>query len=99
MHGDVAWCLTGVYGWPNRQEKRHTWGLIDRLNDDAHDGWLCVGDFNQVVNLEDKEGGRGVDYGLMIEFREVLEKCDLQELSFVGNRFTWDNGREGEEFI
>lgn len=58
-----------------------------------------MGDFNQVVNLKDKEGGRGVDYDLMIEFREVLDKCDLQEISFEGDRFTWDNGRKGEDFI
>ena len=28
---NINWRLTSVYGWPNKEEKRLTWGLMERL--------------------------------------------------------------------
>lgn len=49
--------------------------------------------------MQDKERGAGVDFGLMTDFMEVIEKCGLRDLPFTDNRFTWDNGRSGDAFI
>lgn len=75
------------------------WKLLERMKEDDHDPWLSVGDFNQVLHALDKEGARGIDYELMSNFKASLDRCGLRELPFVGHRFTWDNGREGDDFI
>lgn len=35
----------------------------------------------------------------MIDFRKTTEGCEMNEVSFKGPRFTWDNGCEENEFI
>ena len=35
----------------------------------------------------------------MQEFRSVLLHCGLIDLGFLGNQFTWNNGREGDEYV
>lgn len=96
---NVTWRLTCVYGWPSRGDKRQTWAILEHLHEEAHNGWFCIRDFNQVINLEDKEGGRRVDFDHMTDFRDSLDRCALCDVMFEGDRFTWDNGRKGEEFI
>lgn len=54
-----------MYSLPQKPDKHHTWCLLKRL--------ICVGDFNQVFSLEDKVGGAGVGFDLMMEFREATE--------------------------
>jgi len=42
-----------------------------------------------VFNCE--EGGAIRPEGNMLKFREVLAECDLHDLGFVGDAFTWRN--------
>ena len=55
------------------------------------------GDFNEISQSDEKLGGPERDAGQMKEFRECLSSCGLFDLGFVGQRFTWCNGREGEK--
>lgn len=32
-------------------------------------------------------------------FQATLEDCRLMDLGYRGQKFTWNNGREGEDFI
>ena len=55
------------------------------------------GDFNEIVHPDEKVGWKDRDVAQMDAFREVLSKCDLIDLGFVGPRFTWCNDRFGEQ--
>ncbi|KAK3229264.1 hypothetical protein Dsin_001145 [Dipteronia sinensis] len=35
----------------------------------------------------------------MVQFREVMDDCDLVDLGFSGLRFTWNNKRDGKDNI
>lgn len=61
--------------------------------------WLCIGDFNQVLNVEDKRGGNLPNLGRIRDFREMLEDCGLTDLECKGPKFTWRNNRSDGEFI
>ncbi|KAG7568139.1 Endonuclease/exonuclease/phosphatase superfamily [Arabidopsis thaliana x Arabidopsis arenosa] len=58
--------------------------------------WLVVGDFN--VTLSSSEHSRSQDYlpdqGAMREFQDTVQSCGLEDLSFVGQIFTWTNSQD-----
>ena len=45
--------------------------------------------FNELLKLHENNGGRLRPYGQMEKFREVLDECNLLDLGYVGNKFTW----------
>lgn len=52
------WRCTGVYGHSEMQQKQHTWTLLRRLLGLSNLPWLCFGDFNEILNLNEKCGGK-----------------------------------------
>ncbi|GAV73178.1 Exo_endo_phos domain-containing protein [Cephalotus follicularis] len=88
------WRLTGVYGGPETQLRHETWSLLYSLSNQCDLPWLCMGDFNEIISMAEREGGRYIT-----EFRETLDACRLRDPGFHGCPYTWSNGREGENRI
>lgn len=86
---DNAWRFTSIYGAPEMQLRLETWELIRNLHRRSYLPWLCGGKFNEIHKTHEKSGGRLRPYGQMESFREVLDECNLFDLGFVGNKFTW----------
>jgi len=61
--------------------------------------WLCLGDFNEILDNSEKEGGLPKSNAQLAPFHEVIEECLLGDLGYKGSQFTWCNNREGNEFI
>ncbi|CAL1360133.1 unnamed protein product [Linum trigynum] len=89
--GGAIWRFTGVYGWPESNEKKNTWKLIGDLSNQWSGPWLCGGDFNEILSSEEKSGGQGRDERDMEAFRDCLADTDLKDLGFQGYCFTWEN--------
>jgi hypothetical protein len=87
------WRFTGVYGESKEERKYITWGRLRQLNNLEPQSvpWLCAGDFNEILFRNEKEGGNERPQRCMDKFREALEECDLHDLGFSGDRFTWRN--------
>jgi len=85
------WRLTGVYGESRSDEKEKTWELLRDLKSRFRLPWLCYGDFNEILFNHEKEGGPPRAESSMEKFRSALEDCDLHDLGFVGDAFTWRN--------
>jgi hypothetical protein len=60
--------------------------------------WLCVSDFNEILNLSEKISGATKSNCQMEEFKNALDDSQLSELGFRGPKFTWNNGRTGNGF-
>lgn len=60
--------------------------------------WLCVGDFNEILEQSDKEGAAIRGESQMEGFCNVLEACQLSDLGFKGLKFMWNNGRSDGMF-
>ncbi|PKA50374.1 hypothetical protein AXF42_Ash013463 [Apostasia shenzhenica] len=95
----VAWRFTGFYGESVESRKYLSWQLLGKLAERYQGPWLCAGDFNEVLYQSEKQGGLPRDERKTIAFREVLNKCQLIDMGFIGGPFTWWNGRLGEETI
>jgi hypothetical protein len=60
--------------------------------------WVCAGDFNEIINMSKKNGGKECARGQMEAFRTTLSSYVLSSLGPKGLRFMWHNGKEGEFF-
>lgn len=90
---------TGVYGNPESDQQKHTWELLRRLATLSSLPWLCFGHFNEVLELNEKLGGRDKKVNLVNDFRKAIRDCDLMDLGSTGYPFTWSNRRFGLHII
>lgn len=58
-----------------------------------------MGDFNEILHQSEKYGGKGWNRRLMKDFQSTLIGCELVDLGYRGPKFTWNNGRGGDDFI
>ena len=89
LSSGVSWLLIAVYASP-RFAKR--WLLWENLASVAnlHDlPWVIAGDFNKVLNAEEKFGGRAVDFQRALRFQDCLNHCRMIDLGLSGPKFTW----------
>lgn len=54
--------------------------------------WVALGDFNLIVNLEDKNNN-AINRRMMSRFRSKLNQLELKEIYLNGRRYTWSNER------
>jgi endonuclease/exonuclease/phosphatase family metal-dependent hydrolase len=55
--------------------------------------WVVFGDLNEILFSSEKEGGATRPQAYMQAFRECLVDCSLEDLGYIGNKFTWKRGR------
>jgi len=98
--GDDAkiWKLTGFYGNPDTARRPVSWALLRHLARLSPVPWLCLGDFNEIISAAEKYSSTTRPPNQMRAFKEALEDGGLSDLGFSGPKFTWCNGRSGEEF-
>ncbi|XP_021304035.1 uncharacterized protein LOC110430565 [Sorghum bicolor] len=87
----IEWRFTGIYGESKNEDKDNTWEILRCLKEQFEMPWLCSGDFNEILFNFEKEGGQPRAESNMQKFRLALEDCDLQDLGFFGDPFTWRN--------
>ncbi|KAH9742572.1 pentatricopeptide repeat-containing protein [Citrus sinensis] len=93
------WRCTGIYGHPETDQKRHTWTLLQRLAGLLSLPWLCFGDFNEILKLDEKTGKKDRCMASINEFCEAVYGCDLKDLGYNGYPFTWSNRRFGPNLV
>ncbi|KAF5458429.1 hypothetical protein F2P56_022456 [Juglans regia] len=98
MRAGGHWIRTGFYGNPITSTRHESWQLLQALTSTGTTGWLCVGDFNEILRYDEKWGGPLRPYNQMEDFREVVDRCGLNDMGFYGRKFTWSNGRHGKAF-
>ena len=53
----VSWRLTGIYGHPEKLKCIETWNLMRLLHQKVTLPWICIGDFNEILSANEKQGG------------------------------------------
>ena len=84
-----VWRLTGFYGEPSTDRKVLSWKVLRVLNAARQRPWLCLGDFNEILMGCEKEGGTPRSQAQIDHFRTALDKCELSDLGFAGDPYTW----------
>lgn len=61
--------------------------------------WVYMGDFNDMLSVQDKQGRRSYLGHLLNGFRETITKCQLINLPLKGYQFTWKQGRGTDRWV
>lgn len=91
--------VTRVYGHPNPVHRPEIWDLICNLGVMIDKPLVVYGDFNEILHLAEKWGGRARPKKQVSDFREVLTRCELRDARYVRSPFTWCNNRDNDNRI
>ncbi|XP_060183051.1 uncharacterized protein LOC132613005 [Lycium barbarum] len=91
--------VTMVYAKCSKVERLQLWDSLYLLTSNMTSPWLVGGDFNVIMNEEEKIGGLPVLPQEYEDFAFCLNSCELHEMPFKGSPFTWWNGRATNDCI
>ena len=72
--------------------KRNLWKQIRQLRNANLGGlWCILGDFNNIKRTSERVGicQRGQDERIMKEFNEWIADLEVEDVPWVGRKFTW----------
>ena len=99
-HGtNDAWWFTGFYGDLDTANRENSWSLLRSLSHSMSLPWVCVGDFNEILFADEKQGWLDRPKRQMQGFRDALDYCGLKDLGFTDYPFTWCNRRPGDQNV
>lgn len=89
------WMCSFIYGPPYQTPKPAFWKKLTSLIESFPGPWLGIGDLNEVLTAEEKEGGQPYSSSSSSGLSYVMMQQGLLDLGYNGNEFTWTNKREG----
>jgi hypothetical protein len=87
------WRFTGLYEEPRWEDRYKTWDKLRELKNIFTLPWVVMGDFSEILYSHEKEGGNPRPQSYMQAFRDALVDCELDDMGFSGDVFTWKRGR------
>ena len=94
---DDTWRFIGFYADPDTTSQKNSWVLLWALNHCSSLSWMCMGDFNELLFADEKQGWLDRPERQMQGFRDALDYCRLKDLGFNGYPFTWCNSKPGDQ--
>ena len=80
-------------------KRKHVWNQLLSFHSTVTGPWVWIGDFNQVLNQEDKFSLRNQACLGATELYNCLQEASMIPMNATGVQYTWKNNREGEEFV
>ncbi|XP_018478413.2 uncharacterized protein LOC108849362 [Raphanus sativus] len=81
--------VTFVYGEPSQQGKRKVWERLMRLGAGRKESWGLLGDFNDILHNGEKIGVPIRGDNSFLDFAQMIQVCEMKELTGFGDSFTW----------
>ncbi|XP_073294463.1 uncharacterized protein [Primulina huaijiensis] len=78
-----------VYGLNTNCQKRMLWNELSDFGSNYHVPWMLLGDFNNVLSQEEKQGGLQVKNYEIKDFATCVNDNDLSDLNYIGCFYTW----------
>ena len=91
--GEFSFFLSCIYGEPAQEGKSIVWERLSRIGVGRKEQWCLVGDFNEILNNNEKLGGPARAEESFQPFGDMLSACGMEELESSGDRFTWSGQR------
>ncbi|XP_057826902.2 uncharacterized protein LOC131038480 [Cryptomeria japonica] len=92
--GGIGFPLVNIYGPVTIDEKLRVWlEIYDQLQVLEKHKVIMAGDFNTILDIDDKDGGLRKSTKVMEDFREFISKCQVMDVIPQNGKFTWTNRR------
>ena len=94
------WLLVGFYGPPYfSKKKKKAWENLFALLESHQGPWACIGDFNYILNEEERFGGSKGGSSSTNYLKELMFELNAVDLRYSGNKYTWARGKWGTTSI
>ncbi|XP_074305473.1 uncharacterized protein LOC141640663 [Silene latifolia] len=90
--GDSFW-YTVVYGFNTEGKRLSLWDSLKQLKDICTKPWCVCGDFNSLLNYNERLGSE-VNGNELRDFRHCVNYCEVTYIQAHGSFFTWNNKHE-----
>ncbi|GLT28228.1 hypothetical protein SLA2020_237380 [Shorea laevis] len=87
------WFFSGIYGRPQFDIRSLLLQELTTIVENLNMPWLIIGDFNDVIDQSEKFGGNPICQTRVRAYLSCMNKCNMLDLGFTGNKFTWVNCR------
>ncbi|XP_062096257.1 uncharacterized protein LOC133811163 [Humulus lupulus] len=87
-----------VYAVNDSKGRYQLWKDLVQLSKGTNFPWIVGGDFNSVLSTQERLQYRD-NANEMIPFQNSVVDCDLEDIKFNGNFFTWNNKQEGKDRV
>lgn len=91
--------LIVVYALNTSSQRKGLWEFITSRTQSNQAPLIIGGDFNAVLQVEDRFQGSTVTSADVDEFQQCFDMNDLKEVRAVGAHYTWTNNQEHEHLI
>lgn len=91
---NVDFILINVYGLSKPSLQRNFWNPLSSLIRDLEGDVIIIGgDFNAILDMSDKSGGKGGLFVTQVNFQNFVADNGLREVKSKEGQFTWSNQR------
>jgi exonuclease III len=87
------WWITTVYRPQTNEDKLSFLRELAERSSLCPGSGLLLGDFNMIMNAEEKNNDR-LDRFMMTRFKQFVQEHEIKDLYLHGKRFTWSSERE-----
>lgn len=87
-YNNVEFILTAVYARCSVLERLELWEELEYISAHHQKPWVIGGDFNVVLDEEEKQGGLPFTQLEAMDFAQCINNCGLEELKVIGSRYT-----------
>lgn len=91
--------ITLVYAKCTISERKFLWDSLNNIHAQISGPWLVGGDFNCILNVDEKLGGNPPHLQAISDFKDCVSVCGLLDVGFTGSTFTWHNNQAGKNGI
>lgn len=90
------WVLSTVYASPLPRNRDVLWEDLIETAEFLNEPWTVIGDLNDTASYEEvRSFAADSNAGQRRKFSDNINKCKLVDMGSSGNKFTWNNGRQG----
>ncbi|KAL2942686.1 hypothetical protein RDABS01_031035 [Bienertia sinuspersici] len=89
---------TFIYAHNDAKLRDSLWETLSKLNSKLRGPWLMMGDFNCVINIEERIGS-AVRQKEIDPMRRCISECELQDIPYSGHFYTWSNKQVTEDRV